>query len=96
MSVLFLVPVWFVLALLIPLTWSVTKVYSRSRGRRIVICPENGRAANIELDARHAVAMHLVGNPTGKIQICSRWPEWQHCGRKCLSQVQPVERESLS
>lgn len=87
MSVLFLVPIWFILALLIPITWSVGKVYSRSRGRRIVTCPETNRAANIELDARHAVAMHVVGNPAQKVQDCSRWPEHQSCGRECLAQV---------
>jgi hypothetical protein len=87
MSVLFLVPVWFILALLIPTAWSVSRVYSRSRGRRIVICPETDRAANIELDARHAVAMHVVGNPFQKIQACSRWPEHRSCSRECLAQV---------
>jgi hypothetical protein len=87
MSVLFLVPVWFILALVIPTAWSIGKVYSRSRGRRIVICPETNRAANIELDARYAVAMHLVGNPVCKIQYCSRWPEHQSCSRECLGQV---------
>ncbi len=90
MSVLYLIPVWFVLALLIPLTWSVSKVYSRSRGRRVVICPDNHRAANIELDARHAVAMHVLGNPGVKIQDCSRWPNRQNCGRECLTQVPRV------
>ncbi len=87
MSVLLLVPVWFILALLIPTAWSVAKVYSRSKGRRIVICPETNRVANIELDARHAVAMHVVGNLGQKVQECSRWPEHQSCGRGCLTQV---------
>ncbi len=87
MSVLYLIPLWFILALLIPLTWSVNKVYSRSRGKRVVICPDNHRAANIELDARHAVAMHIAGNPGHKIQSCSRWPDRQDCGRECLAQV---------
>jgi hypothetical protein len=87
MSVLLLVPIWFILALFIPTAWSVGKVYSRSRGRRIVICPETRRAVNIELDARHAVAMHVVGNPVQKVQECSRWPERQGCSRECLAQV---------
>jgi len=90
MSVLFLVPVWFILVLLIPIAWSVGKVYNRSLGRRIVRCPETNRAANIELDARHAVAMHVVGNPVRKVQACSRWPEHQSCGRECLAQVPRV------
>ena len=87
MSVVYLIPVWFILALLIPTIWSVSKVYSRTQGRRIVICPDNHRAANIELDARHAVAMHMVGNQGRKIQDCSRWPARENCGRECLAQV---------
>lgn len=87
MSVLYLIPVWFILVMLIPITWSLSKIYSRSRGRRVVICPDNHRAANIELDARHAVAMHIIGNPVRKIQDCSRWPDRQDCGRECLAQV---------
>jgi hypothetical protein len=88
MSVLYLIPVWFILGLLIPTAWAVSRVYSRSRGRRIVICPETNRSANVELDARHAVKMLVVGNPVQKIQACSRWPERQSCGRECLAQVQ--------
>jgi len=87
MSVLYLIPVWFVLALLIPTIWAISKMFSRARGRRVVICPDNHRAANIELDARHAVAMQIVGNPVRKIQDCSRWPDRQNCGRECLAQV---------
>jgi hypothetical protein len=87
MSVLCLIPVWFILALGIPLAWAVGKVHSRSRGRRIVICPQTSRPANIELDARYAVAMLVAGNPALKIQACSRWPEHQNCGRQCLAQV---------
>ena len=91
MSVLYLIPVWFILALLIPAIWSVSKVYSRSQGRRIVVCPGNHRVANIELDARHAVAMHIAGNPGRKIQNCSRWPDQQSCARECLAQVARVD-----
>jgi len=90
MAVLYWIPVWFILVMLIPVTWSVSKVYSRSRGKRVVVCPETNRVANIELDARHAVAMHVVGNPMRKIQDCSRWPDRQKCGRECLAQVPRV------
>jgi len=90
MSVLYLIPLWFILVMLIPITWSLSKVYSRSRGRHVVICPDNHRTANIELDARHAVAMHILGNSARKIQYCSRWPDRQDCGRECLAEVPRV------
>jgi hypothetical protein len=82
-----LIPVWFVLALLIPIAWSVSKAYRRSKGPKAVICPETNVSAVIELDVRDAVAMHVVGNPARKIQLCSRWPDQQTCDRACLSQL---------
>jgi hypothetical protein len=87
MSVLYLIPVWFILALLIPTMWSVSKVYGRSRGLRVVVCPETRRVANIELNSRYAVKMHVTGNSGLKIQYCSRWPERETCPQGCLEQV---------
>lgn len=52
MSILYLIPIWFFLALLIPTIWSMSKAYKRTWGRRIVICPETNHWANIQLDAR--------------------------------------------
>lgn len=90
MSILYLIPIWFFLALLIPTIWSMSKAYKRTWGRRIVICPETNRWANIQLDARHAIRMHVLGNPARQIQSCSRWPERQRCSRGCLAQVLPL------
>jgi hypothetical protein len=82
-----LIPVWFVLALLIPIAWSVGKAFRRSKGPKVVICPETSVSTIIELDVRDAVAMHVVGNPTRKIQYCSRWPAQQTCDRACVAQL---------
>lgn len=87
MTILYLIPVWFALGLSVPIAWSVAKVYRRSRGPRAVTCPENSQPATIELDVRHAVAMHVFGNPVRKIQRCSRWPGQQACDQNCLTQV---------
>jgi hypothetical protein len=87
MSILYLIPVWFVLGLSVPIAWSVAKACRRSRGPRAVTCPENNQPATIELDVRDAVAMHVLGNRVRKIQHCSRWPEQQACDRNCLTQV---------
>jgi hypothetical protein len=87
MTILYLIPVWFFLGMFVPLAWSVSRAYRRSSGPRVVNCPENSQLATIELDTRHAVAMHVLGNPVRKIQHCSRWPEQQACNRDCLTQV---------
>jgi hypothetical protein len=90
MSVLLLVPFWLILALLIPTALAVGGAYRKWRGRRSVLCPEISQSATIEVDACHAVAMHVLGNPVRKIQSCSRWPEREGCGRECLLRIAPA------
>ena len=87
MPVLHLVPVWFVLALLIPIAVALGRRLPCSKGRRTVICPETGESALIVLDARHAAVMHAMGERPLRIQACSSWPERQACGRNCLIAV---------
>ncbi len=90
MRILLLVPVWFVLALLIPTVWTIVRSYRAVRGSWPVICPETGLGTTVELNAGNAVGMRILGNPPGKIQSCSRWPERQGCGRECLRQFEPA------
>ncbi|HUJ19861.1 MAG TPA: hypothetical protein VLX58_00010 [Bryobacteraceae bacterium] len=87
MSILYLIPVWFILALVITVSWSVSRAYRRSRRPQTVICPETNDLATIQLNARDAVAMHLMGNPARKIELCTRWPDRQGCAKECLAQL---------
>lgn len=88
MRSLLLVPIWFVLALLIPTVWSIAHIYRRACGVHPVICPETGLISTIGLDTTHAVTMRMLGNPVQRIQQCSRWPERQTCDRRCLRQFE--------
>ena len=90
MRILLLIPIWFTLALLVPAVWAIARIYRAISGPRTVICPETGLDSTIELDATHAVAMRILGNPVQKIQFCSRWPERQACDRSCLSHFEPI------
>jgi hypothetical protein len=90
MRILLLVPIWFVLALLIPTAWAIAGAYRKVRGHRPVICPETGLGTTVELDPRHAVAMRVLGNPVQKIRYCSRWPKRQTCARRCVVQLEPA------
>ena len=84
MSILHLVPVWFLLALLIPVAIAISSSYRAAKGRRTVLCPESSGSALIALDARDAALMHILGDRPRRIQSCSRWPERQACDRGCL------------
>jgi hypothetical protein len=84
MSVLSLVPVFFVVALAAPAAWALGKVYRRARGTQGVTCPYAGHSATIELDARHAVAMHALGETNRRVKTCSLWPERRDCSQACV------------
>jgi hypothetical protein len=87
MSVLDLIPIWFVLALATPTILAVGGAYRRAKGRRAVICPQTSQSVMIELDARDAALMHAAGDRLRKIGSCTLWPERQACGRQCLAHV---------
>ena len=84
MSALSLIPVFFAIALLAPAVWALGKVYRRSHGAREITCPEANHFATIELDARHAVAMHALGETDRRVKSCSLWPERQGCRQACV------------
>jgi len=84
MSILSLIPVFFATALIAPPLWSLRKVYRRSRGAQEVTCPEAQHFATIELDARHAVKMHALGEAERRVRTCSLWPGRAGCHQACL------------
>jgi len=84
MSPLNLIPVFFIVALIAPAAWALQKVYRRSRIPRDITCPEANQFATIQLDARHAVAMHALGETHRRVTGCSLWPERQACDQACV------------
>ncbi len=73
---------------LIPVTWLSLRAYRKYRGTRLITCPENGCAAAVEIDRKHAAASTLKGETELRLESCSRWPEKQGCGQECLSQIE--------
>ncbi len=85
MSPLSLIPLFFAAALVAPAVWGLGKVYRRSHGAREIACPEANHFATIELDARHAVAMHALGEEADRrVKSCSLWPARQGCAQSCV------------
>jgi hypothetical protein len=66
----------------------VVRAWLSYRGPHVVVCPDNGRAAGVDLDVRFGMAAALVGAPGLRLKACSRWPEKEHCGQECLVQVE--------
>jgi hypothetical protein len=84
MSPLSLIPWFFVIALAAPAAWALGRVYRRSHGQREITCPEANHFATIQLDARHAVAMHALGETDRRVKACSLWPARQGCHQGCV------------
>jgi hypothetical protein len=75
---------YFVLALVVPVAWSVGRAYRGARGPRKVTCPRTDDFAIIELDAKFAARMHVMGDVRQRVGLCSRWPEAMGCAQECL------------
>lgn len=72
-------------------------VNSRQRfaGERVIICPETGKQAMVEVDARRAAWTSLVGQTDLRLENCWRWPIKQDCGEECLLQLDVAPAECL-
>src|SRR5215813_3193917 len=67
----------------------------RFAGERIIICPETGKQAAVEVDARHAALTSLVGQTDLRLENCWRWPLKEDCGQECLLQLDVGDSECL-
>jgi hypothetical protein len=64
-------------------------------GERVIICPETGKQAMVEVDTRRAALTSLLGQTDLRRQNCWRWPIKQDCGQECLLQLKGAPDECL-
>jgi hypothetical protein len=69
--------------------------YFRSRGKRLVTCPENHCTAAVELDAKGAGLKAFWGESYSCLRDCSRWPEMQDCAQDCLPEIEALGQGCL-
>lgn len=67
----------------------------RFAGERVIVCPETGKQAMVELDARRAAMSSLLGQTDLRLQNCWRWPIKEDCGQECLLQLDDAPPECL-
>ena len=93
------VPYFFVsyllLALAIPLGWSLVPLWRRAAAARCVRCPATAKSVTVRLDAWYAVKMHALGNPEMRVHDCTEWPGRRACGRECLVQISEAMQQPL-
>jgi hypothetical protein len=73
----------------LPVAFSLQS-YFKNRGRRSVVCPDNGRPVDVEVDRAFSFRTALRGKEHTRLRSCSRWPEKSDCGQECLAQVDPT------
>ncbi len=67
----------------------------RFGGERVIICPETGKQAMVEVDAQHAAFTSLFGRTDLRLENCWRWPLRQNCGQECLLQLDVAPPDCL-
>jgi len=71
------------------------RIYLKYRGKRIVSCPANHRAAAVEVSAAKAAAQSMVDDPYLELSKCSRWPGRVRCGQMCMEQIAEAPKSCL-
>ena len=75
------------------------RYFARARerfgGGQVIICPETGEQAMVEVDVRHAAVTSLLGQPEIRLESCWRWPLNQECGQECLVELDVAPPECL-
>jgi hypothetical protein len=71
------------------------RTYFRYRGKMLIICPETGKPAAVDVAAGDAAVDSLLGKVKIHLKDCTRWPERQDCGQECLRQIEPDPKHCL-
>jgi len=75
--------------------WHVALGLAALRGTRLVTCPDNGRAAAVDLDVKYSAVHSALGRPQFRLKDCSRWPEKAGCGQMCLGDLEAAPQDCL-
>lgn len=59
-------------------------------GSRVIVCPETGKQAMVEVDTSRAALTSLVGQTDIRLESCWRWPLKEDCNQECLLQLDDV------
>jgi hypothetical protein len=87
MEVLLILGIVLVLSCIPPLVLFL-RARRRFSGARLLRCPETKHVAVVRLDAVHAAATSLTGDPELRVSSCNRWDgPVGHCEEGCLSEA---------
>ena len=88
-----------VAALVVVAIYFGVRYFVRARGEfggsRVIICPDTGKHAMVEVDTRRAALTSLVGQTDIRLESCWRWPLKEGCGQECLLQLDDIPDDCL-
>jgi hypothetical protein len=64
-------------------------------GAQVIVCPETGKQAMVEVDTSRAALTSLVGQTDIRLEKCWRWPLNEDCGQECLLQLDVAPENCL-
>lgn len=79
----------------IPMIFIAVRTYLRYRGTRLITCPETKAPAAVRVNKGHAATTTAAGEPELRLESCTRWPEREHCGQECISQIEAAPESCL-
>jgi len=72
----------------VPFVWITVRGAIRERGPRVITCPENGCASEVEVKTWHSGFTTALGETHHRLANCSRWPEKAGCDQACVTQIE--------
>src|SRR4030095_13851768 len=72
----------------VPALFVGVRAYLKSRGTRVVTCPETRKPVAVRLDRHLAASTAMTGDTELRLKSCTRWPERADCGQECLAQIE--------
>jgi hypothetical protein len=82
-----------VLVLLGLLLGSAAGAYAKFRGKRLIVCPESGQHAAVDLAVWHVAWTAAARRPDLRLRHCSRWGDGLTCDQKCVRQIAAAPEE---
>jgi hypothetical protein len=77
------------------LVFLVVRSWLRTRGTRLVTCPETWEPVGVEVDVGRAVITAAGGQAEFQVRDCTRWPEEKDCAQRCLRQIEAAPHDCL-
>ena len=80
------------------LCWSLLQIarsYWKLRGTRVVVCPETGEYAAVELATWRIAVRATFRQPPLELRDCSRWRDRPACAQACRGRIAAAPEECL-